>query len=355
MGRVQFYHTMWREHPVTGVVEALDDFAATVFEVEENGAEGSSAVVFANRTGVTQPSTMDTNSQGEIAFWLDPGDYNVHLEDNQTPARAATKVLGVSSVPGGYGDILMSQLPDGGAMLPKVGDYKLSAIEGDDGDDWLLCDGRTITSASHADLWAALGTEYNTGGEAAGQRRIPDARGRFLLVPDNMQSGRGNANRLPATSSLLGATGGTEVHQHGYTTPSHKHDVTVTAHQHTVPDHLHHPGSLYTGGHSHGVSVSGWTSSGVGANSGTAAASPGADPYALFRHVHTFSGGGATGAVGNLGIGGMTGASDRDLTSGPAGAATVRSGTPVEDAGSALTTNVSNIPNYIAANLLIKT
>lgn len=38
---------------------------------------------------------------------------------------------------------------------------------------FLLCDGSTVSLTTYADLYAALGTAFNTGGEPAGTFRLP--------------------------------------------------------------------------------------------------------------------------------------------------------------------------------------
>jgi phage-related protein len=41
---------------------------------------------------------------------------------------------------------------------------------------WVLCDGRTVSRATYSDLFAVVGTAYNTGGEAGTAFRLPDLR-----------------------------------------------------------------------------------------------------------------------------------------------------------------------------------
>lgn len=43
----------------------------------------------------------------------------------------------------------------------------------------LACDGSTVSEATYADLFAIVGTLWNTGGEPGGQFRLPDFRGKF--------------------------------------------------------------------------------------------------------------------------------------------------------------------------------
>lgn len=49
---------------------------------------------------------------------------------------------------------------------------------------YILCTGQILSSATYPDLFAAIGTQYNLGGEAAGQFRVPDLRGRVVAGLD---------------------------------------------------------------------------------------------------------------------------------------------------------------------------
>jgi hypothetical protein len=45
---------------------------------------------------------------------------------------------------------------------------------------WLLCDGSLLDSADYPDLFAVIGSTYNTGGEPAGQFRLPTINGKVI-------------------------------------------------------------------------------------------------------------------------------------------------------------------------------
>jgi microcystin-dependent protein len=109
-------------------------------------------------------------------------------------------------------------------------------------DGWLLCFGQAISRSVYSDLFNALSTTYNTGGEAGTDFRLPDLRGRAIAGKDDM--GGTAANILTATvlsaANTLGATGGTQTHTlteaqmpvHTHTQNAHTH--TQNAHGHTV-------------------------------------------------------------------------------------------------------------------------
>lgn len=49
----------------------------------------------------------------------------------------------------------------------------------------LVCDGSTVSEVTYAELFAVIGTKWNTGGEPGGQFRLPAIRGKFLRAFDD--------------------------------------------------------------------------------------------------------------------------------------------------------------------------
>ena len=187
--------------------------------------------------------------------------------------------------------------PPIGAQMPYSG-------SGDPpGGEWLVADGRLISATSYPAFAAIAGTgapggahPYNGGVDpGGGMVRIPDKRGRVSVGADNMGT-QGAANRIPNSNRARGQNGGVE-------RLSHTHSVTS-------PDHLHTVGSLYTGDHAHGVSI--YTGTLLGSATGANQSSP-SGAFAATNHFHLVSGG--TGGSGAVGIGGATGARDRNWAS----------------------------------------
>lgn len=110
---------------------------------------------------------------------------------------------------------------------------------------YLLCSGQAVSQATYSDLYAILGTTYNTGGEGAGNFRVPDMRGRVAVGKDNM--GGSAASRVTSAVSgfdgtALGAAGGSQSHTlvtaempaHSHTQDAHNHSITDPGHAHSI-------------------------------------------------------------------------------------------------------------------------
>lgn len=82
---------------------------------------------------------------------------------------------------------------------------------------WLLCDGGQYSQVLYPDLFNALGTTFNTGGETAGFFRVPDLTDRFPM----------GASGTKARGARGGVTGG-KVTLAPANLPPHAHDMTHT-------------------------------------------------------------------------------------------------------------------------------
>ena len=63
---------------------------------------------------------------------------------------------------------------------------------------YLECNGSVISQTQYSDLFAAIGSRYNTGGEGSGNFRLPDLRGEFIRGWDN---GRGLDRSFDGTTT----------------------------------------------------------------------------------------------------------------------------------------------------------
>jgi microcystin-dependent protein len=100
---------------------------------------------------------------------------------------------------------------------------------------WLICDGSVVSQTTYASLYAVVGSTYNTGGEGAGNFRLPNMKGRVIVGRDASDS----------DFNVLGETGGAKTHTLTTTEmPSHIHTGTAQlngAHFHNYQDHPRNP------------------------------------------------------------------------------------------------------------------
>lgn len=95
---------------------------------------------------------------------------------------------------------------------------------------WLLCDGSAVSQTTYADLYAIIGTNFNTGGEGAGNFRLPDIKGRVTI-------GNGQDSGLSLSDRTLGTKLGEETHVLlTAEMPAHSHGVTDPGHTHVEAD-----------------------------------------------------------------------------------------------------------------------
>ena len=135
---------------------------------------------------------------------------------------------------------------------------------------FLECNGQTELQASYPDLYAVMGTTFNTGGEAGNEFRLPDFRGRVAVGADP-----GNATL--SRSHDIGDYGGEEEHQLTIgELPSHDHPGSAAS-----PDGNHVHGNVpatYNGnqgsGGTNAARDAGGTTSLAGLHSHTVTVSP---------------------------------------------------------------------------------
>lgn len=159
------------------------------------------AALTANRAMVTNGSGFDTvatTTATEIGF----------VSGVTSPIQAQINGITVVSAPPG----MMTMF--GGTSVPT---------------GWLFCDGSVVAqSGLYANLFTAIGSTWNTGGEGAGNFRLPNTQGLFP---------RGAGTQTVAgksyTASLAGlAADRIQGHFHAINDPTHAHGVSETPHHH---------------------------------------------------------------------------------------------------------------------------
>lgn len=227
------------------------------------------------------------------------------------------------------------------------GDMKMAAYPvtaGSEPAGWLVCDGRTVSRTTYADLFDAIEMLYNTGGETTSEFRLPDLRQSFPM-----------GKAAAGTGSVLGSRGGSNdaqlvTHAHGITDVAHDH--TPGAHTHAIGDIGH---SVGAGRHNHAgadgfvyaVSIGGpqnhRLSNGVSSPSDNAYAH---GPFITYSDVHDSDSGVTVGNHTGLGTGSPSANNVAGRNSGITGTnnPTVTHGTATD----------KNLPKYQVVNFLIK-
>lgn len=167
---------------------------------------------------------------------------------------------------------------------------------------WFLCDGSAVNRASHAGLFAVLGTLYGSG-DGTTTFNLPDFRGRVPVGLDSM--GGNSANRITALQAdMLGGNGGLEARSPAGSISLSGAVGDTTLSQAQIPSHTHTP-NVFSANWSASTSPNGWGSgtwsSGAGAVSGGNPANPSSSMIGNTgsgnSHSHSFSGSGSlTGA-----------------------------------------------------------
>lgn len=144
-------------------------------------------------------------------------------------SRVASWFTGGETTPEEAAAIFDTVYNEARAMLFIIGMISDFAAPLPDDSGWIQCDGSVYAETALPDLFAAIGTTYNTGGEGSGNFRVPDLRGR---VRATINSGE---TRLPSWADDPGGTGGES-----------EHTLTVSelaAHTHTDSGHTHVEGN----------------------------------------------------------------------------------------------------------------
>ena len=181
----------------------------------------------------TVTATHPAGAAGTYNVWACAPVLNTSQEDAGTFDYAFTiQVLASGSTPTASGATALSRkvgetIWDGAKIVfvrttvhgitgPEPGDLKMSASTAVP-DGWKACNGDVLVRATYPALFAAIGTQHNTGGEAGTDFRLPNLVGRSPI-------GAGSFSGM--TPRNVGDRTGAEAHSHGDGTlvaASHSH------------------------------------------------------------------------------------------------------------------------------------
>lgn len=144
----------------------------------------------------------------------------------------------VLSVPGGAAFVFGHVGGDGVPPGSLIGSFKpiTAAVSSSSATapprGYAMAYGQVLKQAAVPWYTAEVGSQYNTGGEAADEVRMPDMRGRYPVGLDNM--GGSDAGRLSSIANVVGSTGGAETHTLSTgNLPSHTHSLSSHTHSFT--------------------------------------------------------------------------------------------------------------------------
>lgn len=260
MGRDQYTEPVTREVTIVDqsgtqyrVAELLDNVQITVWKLNADGTRQAVAANLFNDRSSAAPfgsgNPMVTANGGKTNFWADGGEYELDFHDLNVPVRIGDQTLGWQAHGGNEGGITATQLPNrgealapAGSILPYAGNVEPAG--------WLFADGRVVNRGDYPNLFNAVGTLYQVGGEPGTQFRLPDYRGRSLLFADDLggsgaQGAAGRLSSLAAGARVRGQSGGSDAvvlaaghlppHSHPVIDPGHGHTVSDPGHSHTLP------------------------------------------------------------------------------------------------------------------------
>jgi microcystin-dependent protein len=140
-------------------------------------------------------------------------------------SKSASWYTGGETTPEEIAEIFEDIYDTARPMLFLIGMISDFAAPLPDDSGWLQCDGTAYLQTDFPDLYAAIGSTYDTGGEPTGTFRVPDLLGRVRATIN------GGDVRLPSWANASGGIGGES---------GHTLDVSeIPAHSHTDIGHTH--------------------------------------------------------------------------------------------------------------------
>lgn len=200
------------------------------------------ATVYQGEGGTSTLSTIQTDSGGNVPGWVEPGSYQINVASVGSFAgatinwdavrgdgvtRIAASQIGLPQLTNVNGATLIDTNNLASALVPTGTVFDHAGSSAPTG--YHICDGSVQSqTGTFANLYAVIGSTYNTGGEGGGNFRLPNAQGRFTLGAGSGTGGYTNP----------GNTGGALGHTHsvpGLSVPALSiPSLTVNSHYHTL-------------------------------------------------------------------------------------------------------------------------
>lgn len=172
-------------------------------------------------TNTLPAERLTISSTGAFKLNNDTATFNKFLDEDNMSSNDASALASQQSIKAYVDQQVAAGIPTG-----TIVDFGgTSAPNG-----WLLCNGGVVSQSTYADLFAVIGTAFNTGGEGSTTFRLPDFRGRVSAGVDDANVNRLNSTYFGNDATSVGNAGGSD--RHTLTTnqmPSHSHGITSTA------------------------------------------------------------------------------------------------------------------------------
>lgn len=214
MPRVQLPYSF--SYPSSGNLDPVVGTSITVSHRNPfTGSASTPATVYQQEVGTATYTGIVTDSGGNVPGWVDPGSYVIVAAPQgsftgATVAFEAVRGDGVTLIAPGAVDVsqlttaIQNALVPAGTILDFAGIYVPAGFVLADGSIYPI----GISGSTYYALSQVCGTRWNTGGEGAGNFRVPNFQG---LVSVGAGAGSGLTNRTVGPR-LSGISGGEENH-----------------------------------------------------------------------------------------------------------------------------------------------
>ena len=245
--RLSFGSTTGFDFSTTNSLLSLTEISATQLELKTTADQLDIA---STRTRLLSGAhSLELSTAGHIVPGAN-GTQNIGASDKKVnkiwakelDVDGAVNLSGTVAFPANYG----GQVPIGAGMLWFGPDNAVDP-------NWLILRGDVVSQATYPALFALYGTTFNTGGEGAGNFRLPDMRKRIPFGADATQLSNPDAR---SQGKLFGSL------NHTHSVPAHYHNINSVnisssgTHTHLVTDFSgprNSSNSAITFNHSHGL------------------------------------------------------------------------------------------------------